>query len=225
MPQIKAIIFDLDNTLVDFMRVKKQSIDEAMSAMIGAGLDMDKKEALKILYRLYDKYGIEYNLIFQEFLKKTIGKIDYKILASAIVAYRRIKFGFLDTYPAAQRTLLHLKMKGYKLAILSDAPRLQAWTRLAALKLSDFFDVVVTFEDTKKHKPHKKPFLTVMKKLKAAPEECLMVGDWPERDMKGAKSVGMKTCFASYGFHQKRKTSVETDYMIKDIKDLVKILK
>lgn len=225
MPKIKAIIFDLDNTLVDFMRVKKQSIDEAMSAMIGAGLNIDKEKGLKMLYKIYDKHGIEYKEIFQEFLKKTIGKIDYKILASAIVAYRRIKLGFLDTYPATHRTLLKLKTEGYKLAILSDAPRIRAWMRLASLKLIDFFDIVVTFEDTKEHKPHKKPFLEVLKRLNLKPEECLMVGDWPERDIKGAKAVGMKTCFARYGYHQKKDIKINSDYVIDDIKELLEILK
>ena len=94
--------------------------------------------------------------------------------------------------------LLKLKTKGIKLAILSDAPRMRAWIRLASLKLTDFFDVVVTRDDTRRIKPHKKPFLYVLKKLRVEAGEALMVGDWPERDIKGAKAVGMKTCFARY---------------------------
>ena len=40
---IKSVIFDLDNTLIDFMRMKKISSDAAISAMIDAGLNDDKE--------------------------------------------------------------------------------------------------------------------------------------------------------------------------------------
>ena len=91
---IKAVIFDLDNTLIDFMRMKMVSCDAAINAMIGAGLNIERKKALKVLFGLYDKYGLEEKTIFQKFLKKVAGKVDYRILASGIVAYRRVrKFG------------------------------------------------------------------------------------------------------------------------------------
>ena len=83
---IKAVLFDLDNTLIDFMAFKRNCCFAALKAMISAGLKIDKKKATKILFELYDKYGIEYNKIFQKFLLKTKGKIDYKILAHGIIA-------------------------------------------------------------------------------------------------------------------------------------------
>ncbi len=49
---IKAVIFDLDNTLMDFMSTKKASCDAAIDAMIKAGLKTPKKRALKILFSL-----------------------------------------------------------------------------------------------------------------------------------------------------------------------------
>jgi len=39
---IKAVIFDLDNTLIDFMSMKKASCDAAINAMIGAWLDIER---------------------------------------------------------------------------------------------------------------------------------------------------------------------------------------
>jgi len=221
---IKAIIFDLDNTLVDFMRLKRASCEEAMEAMIDAGLEIKKDNALKLLFELYEKYGIEDKEIFQKFLMKTIGKIDWKILASGIVAYRKVKTGYLSPYPGVIPTLIKLKQHGITLAILSDAPRLRAWMRLASMDLSDFFDVVVTFDDTNKTKPHPAPFKKVLSKLKFAPEEVLMVGDWPERDMKGAKKAGMKTCFARYGAVKKYK-GVNADYEVSNVKQILDIVK
>ena len=222
---IKAIILDLDNTLMDFMKMKKASCESAMSAMIDAGLPVKHKEGMKILFKLYDKYGIEDKLIFNKFLKKTMKKIDWGILANGIVAYRKVKEGYLQTYPHVHPTLIELKKKGIKLAVLSDAPRMRAWIRLAALRLTDFFDIVLTHEDVgKKHKPHKLPFSKALKKLNLKPEQVLMVGDWPERDIKGAKNAGMKTCLAKYGQHLPRK-GIKADYEIDDFKELLKIVK
>jgi len=220
---IKAVIFDLDNTLIDFMKMKKISCSAAIDAMIGAGLNVSREKAFKVLFDLYDMYGMEEKKIFQKVLKKLTGEVDHRILANGIVAYRRVRAGLLEPYPNADYVLLKLKGRGIKLAILSDAPRLKAWVRLASMKISNYFDVVITFDDTNEHKPSKLPFEAALKKLKLKPEECLMVGDWPERDIKGANAVGMKTCFARYGNPKIKKT--DADYEISNIKVLLDIVK
>ncbi|MBI2136450.1 TIGR02253 family HAD-type hydrolase [Candidatus Woesearchaeota archaeon] len=221
---IKAVIFDLDNTLIDFMKMKRLSCEEAVSAMIDAGLNMKKEDALKKLFELYDKYGIEYKDIFQVFLQENTGKVDYKILSNGVIAYRRIKNGFLSPYPHVQNTLIELKKRNLKLAIVSDAPRLRAWLRLAAMRLTNFFDVVVTYDDTGQRKPHKLPFEAAISQLGLKPEEVLMVGDWPERDILGAKSLGMKTCFAKYGYSFGVAPKTEADYEISDVEELLRIV-
>ncbi len=224
---LKAVLFDLDNTLVDFMRLKRFAISSAVDAMIDAGLDMKKASAERKLYSLYKKHGIENQKIFQKFLKEAIGHVDYRILAYAVLAYRKVKDSFLVSYPKTKKTLIALKELGLKLAIVTDAPRQQAWQRLVAMQLDDFFDVVVAFEDTKKHKPAIEPFLMAMKKLNIAAESCIMLGDWPERDIKGAKKLGIKTAFASYGYMFSKHSihSVKADYSIKEISQLVRVCK
>ena len=51
---IKAVIFDLDNTLVDFMTMKENALEAAVTAMIDAGLKLDSGTAKKELYAIYD---------------------------------------------------------------------------------------------------------------------------------------------------------------------------
>ena len=217
---IKAIIFDLDNTLIDFVKFKRKCCEEAISAMIKEGLKIPKDKSMEILYSLYSKYGMEDQTIFQKFLKKTTRKIDYQKLAHAVNAYRKARV--LLPYPGVKKTLKRLKEKNLKLAIVSDAPKLKAWLRLTAMQLDDFFDVVVALEDTGKLKPSKAPFIIALNKLKVKPSECLMVGDRPERDMKGAKALGMKTCFAKYGHEGKAKG--KWDYEIDNIEKLLEII-
>jgi len=222
---IRAVLLDLDMTLIDFMEMKQRSCEAAVSAMIDAGLTLKKEKAMRMIFTLFDKHGYEYHHIFQTFLKKATGKVDYKILASGIVAYRRVRLGYIEPYPGVNSTLLAFKKNGIKLAIISDAPKLKAWMRLASMRLTDFFDVIITADDAGKRKPNKKPFIMAMAKLSVQPGECLMVGDWPERDIKGAKRMGIPTCFARYGYHQKKKIKKSgADYEINAFSELLEIV-
>jgi len=221
---IKAVLFDLDNTLIDFIHMKKACCRAAVSAMVKAGLKMSEKKALKVLFELYNEAGIEYRYIFQKFLRKVGKKIDYKILSAGIVAYRAAQLKYMKPYPAVKPTLKKLKRKGLKLAIVSDAPRLKAWIRLNELSIANYFDVVVAFGDVKERKPSKLPFRKALRELKMKPSEVLMVGDNPKRDLIGAKRLGMKTCFAKYGYAFIGRPIKVADYEIKRVDELVKLV-
>ncbi|MCR4334982.1 MAG: HAD-IA family hydrolase [archaeon] len=220
---MKAVLFDLDNTLIDFMRMKKISCEAAISAMIDAGLEMEKDKAYEKLFSLYGVYGIEHQEIFQKFLEEVKGKVDYKILSRGIAAYRKMQAGYLEPYPHTRSTLIALREKGLKLGIVSDAPRLKAWMRLAEMDLTDFFDFVVTLDDTGELKPSALPFNAALEQLKCKPEEILFVGDNPGRDIKGAQESGMKTALAKYGqlFPDE---GIKADFNLLDIADLVKLV-
>lgn len=223
MGKIKAVIFDLDNTLIDFLKFKRMCCSEAVDAMIDAGLKIPKQKSMEIINDLFTRHGMEDHRIFERFLKRTEGRVDYQKLAHAVNAYRRTRIGLLSPYPRAKWTLIKLKEKGLKLAIVSDAPKIKAWLRLTAMRLDDFFDVVVALEDTGRTKPSRLPFRAALRELKVAPSECLMVGDRPARDMKGARSLGMKTCFAKYGYEGKA-PKMKVDYAINSIEELVTLL-
>jgi putative hydrolase of the HAD superfamily len=219
---IKAVLFDLDNTLIDFMRMKRAATEAAVDAMLGAGVHLNKEQATRLIYELYDEYGIEHQQIFQEFLIRTQQKVDYKILAAGVVAYRKARTVLAEPYPGVMPTLLNLKQKGLKLAIVSDAPILQAWTRLTEMKIQDFFDAVVTFDDTGERKPSAGPFKKAIEKLGVKAEEVLHVGDWPERDIAGAKALGIRTAFAKYG--AVKPMTVKADHELNKIEDLLTIV-
>jgi putative hydrolase of the HAD superfamily len=220
---VRAIIFDLDNTLTDFMKMKRAAIDAAVDGMLDAGLTLPREEVAAQIYRVYDREGIEYQQVFDIFLKESMGRIDYKILSSAIVAYRRARESYLVLYPHVNITLLDLLKRGLRLAVVSDAPRLQAWMRLAHLQLQHLFETVVAFEDTGERKPSPKPFQRVIELLGITPQEAIMVGDWPERDVVGAAKVGIRTAFARYGDTFGTKDS-GADFDLNDIYELVGIV-
>jgi len=220
---VKAIIFDLDNTLVDFMRMKEVAVESAVEAMIDAGLPLPKDEAYTKVFEIYDRVGIEDQRVFDKFLEETLGKIDHKILAAGIVAYRKAKEAALVLYPHVKYTLMELLKRGLRLAVVSDAPKLQAWTRLAQVGLHHFFEVVIAYEDSGERKPSPRPFEITLKKLGVEAYESIMVGDWAERDITGAAKLGMITVFARYGDTFGTVNS-GADYEINDIIELLEIV-
>jgi putative hydrolase of the HAD superfamily len=220
---IRAIIFDLDNTLTDFMRMKEAAITAAIDGMIDAGFRLSAGELRARVASIYDEQGLEFQRVFDELLQREFGEVDPKILASGIVAYRRARESALVLYPHAQMTLLELAKRGIRLGVVSDAPRLQVWLRLCGLGLQHVFDAVVTFDDTGERKPAPAPFREVLRRLDVVPHEALMIGDWAERDVVGAKSLGMKTVFARYGDTFDTKVS-GADYDVDDVFELVGIV-
>jgi len=205
------------------MRMKKISCEAAISAMIDAGLKMDKNKAYEKLFSLYGVYGIEHQQIFQKFLEEVMGEIDYKILSRGVAAYRKMQAGYLEPYPHTRSTLISLREKGLQLGIVSDAPRLKAWMRLAEMGLTDFFDFVVTLDDTGELKPSALPFKAALEQLNCNPGEILFVGDNPGRDIKGAQESGMKTALAKYGqlFPDE---GIKADFNLLDISDLINLV-
>jgi putative hydrolase of the HAD superfamily len=220
---IKAVVFDLDNTLTDFMRMKENAVDAAAQAMVDAGLRFPPEEIKKRIYDVYDAQGIEFQNVFDQALTEMLGEIDFKIKAAGIVGYRRAKEASLVLYPHVKITLIELMKRSIRLAVVSDAPREEAWLRLCYLQLHHMFDFVSTFEDVGERKPSPAPFLAALEHFGVAPQEAVMVGDWPERDISGAAQLGMTTVFARYG---NTFGTVESgaQYDITDIYELVDIV-
>jgi putative hydrolase of the HAD superfamily len=219
---IRAVIFDLDNTLVDFMAMKRQAIDAAIHAMRDAGWRLPAEEIRSRIDRIYAERGIEFQNVFDQLLYDEFSKIDYKILSAGIIAYRRAREAALVPYPHVYLTLIELAKMDLKLAVVSDAPAREAWLRLTYL--NHLFDVVVTFDESGKRKPDPVPFQKALDRLGVQPNEALMVGDWAERDVVGAAQVGMKTAFARYGDTFGTLVS-NADFELDDIADLIDIVK
>jgi putative hydrolase of the HAD superfamily len=221
---IRAVIFDLDNTLVDFMAMKRQAVDAAIGAMMDAGLQLTFDQVKEHIDSIYAELGIEYQKVFDKLLEDVLGRVDPRIISAGIIAYRRAREAALKPYPHVTATLMQLNRMGLRLGILSDAPTREAWLRLCFINYHHFFDEVVTFDDTQKRKPDPAPFQLILSKLGVQPHEAIMVGDWAERDMVGARNVGMRTAFAQYGDSFGNQVTDGVDYILTDVKELLDIV-
>ncbi|MCP4574479.1 MAG: HAD-IA family hydrolase [bacterium] len=227
---IDAVIFDLDNTLTDFMRAKEESIRAAALAMVDAGLPMNAEEAGERIFAVYKERGIEHQRVFNFFLQETMGRVDDRILAAAVVSYRRARDGALVLYPHAKLVLNRLLKQGYKLAVVSDAPRFEAWVRLVYLGLQHTFDLVLTYDDTGHRKPDPEPFRMALERLETQPGRAVIIGDWKERDIAGGRAAGLHTVYARYGDQYSKYSDkstgpeAEPDYVVDDLLQLLQVL-
>lgn len=231
---LKAVIFDIDNTLIDFMKFKEFAVEEAIYAMMAAGLNKTRDEIWKVVDTVYKEKGIEYQHVFDDSLMELEGRIDYKKLAAAVSAYRKIKAGYMEPYANVIPTLIQLIKRGYKLGVISDAPKFQMWMRLCEMKLEHFFDFIISSEEVGELKPSPLPFRHALDILKMQPEEVMMIGDNYDRDVYGAKKMGMTAVLAGYGRMEHRitgaeprapkHTEIKPDYEIDDIREILDIL-
>ena len=76
---IQAIIFDLDNTLLDFIKMKQFAVKAAITAMNEAGLNVDEEKAYQDIIDLYVDKGWENQQVFDDYLNQTVGEVSNKI--------------------------------------------------------------------------------------------------------------------------------------------------
>ncbi|MHB8633767.1 MAG: HAD family hydrolase [Thermoplasmatota archaeon] len=229
-PPFKAVLFDLDNTLVDFLGMKRVASDAAARGMVTAGahFPFSASEAGDILFGEYLE-DIEGNDVFERFVRRhhqvQIGlsqnAVD-RITAAAVNGYLRAKLLHTAPYQGVRQALVDLVRLGLRLGVVSDAPRFKAYQRLEAAGLLEFFDVVVTLSDHGERKPAERPFRAALEMLGLAPHEVLFVGDWPEKDMQGARAVGMATAWARYG-RPGHGDPVVADHILDSVEGLIRI--
>ena len=202
---MRAALFDLDNTLIDYMRYREATAMAASRAMAKHGLPFEGTMIYERIFEIYDAYGMEYEKTYSEVVRgfdiRDLNRAE-RIQQAAIVAHQGVMANVLQTYPEVKPGLRELRNMGLMLGLVSDGPRNKAWKRIVIAGLEDEFEVVVTHTDTGTFKPSPEPFLLALEKLGLEPSECLYTGDDPERDVKGARGVGMVTCLARYGYNQ-----------------------
>ncbi len=224
---IKAVLFDLDNTLLDFMRMKRIAVETAVDRMIDGGFDVDKQKLITEIFNIYETTHIESQNVLEKVITKYAGKLDRRILALGIIGYQRGRDMATYLYPRVEYTIKELIRMGLRIGTVSDAPAEQCYNRLARLHLIPWLDVIITFDDTKEYKPSPKPFKLALEILNVKPKETLYIGDWPERDIVGAKAVGMYTVWAKWGDRLPKNKNVvpKADFECTNIDEIIGVIK
>jgi len=189
---IKSVVFDLDDTLYNSTALSESARRAALKAMINEGLDIDLKKGYVDLMRIVKRYGSNYSEHFNRFLEEKLGHVDYKFLASGVIAYHNTKFAYIRPFDDTIPTLIELVKRKKKLGIITNGVSVKQWEKILRLGLEHFFEFVIISSEAKYEKPSPKVYEIALERLDLPPEEVLMVDNKIE-DLKGAKDVGMKT--------------------------------
>ena len=225
MAKIKALFFDIDDTLYDSSKLAKMARKNSINAMIDAGLpEKDELKVFEILKKIIKKFGSNYPHHYDELIKEMGGSWDPKIIAAGVVAYEHTKVGYLKPFPKVVPILLEIK-KNYKLGVISNGLAIKQWEKLVGLGVHHLFNTVVTSEEEGFEKPDQQIFTHAVKKMGLKPEECIMVGDRLDNDILGAKKSGMLTILIKNDNEGKMSTDDEKpDFIINEFSELIEIL-
>ncbi|WP_410509197.1 HAD family hydrolase [Methanosarcina hadiensis] len=227
MPQnhqkfLKAILFDMDNTLFDFIAVKLIACREILSYLEGGDRKLERDPAELFSYFLRGTYGFEDYENIKDYMqgRKLFTAKGYR---DCCEIYDREKLQNLELYPGVKDTLKKLKKLGFRLAIITDADRYHARARLDRVGLLDSFELLVAADMTGTKKPDPAHFLYALDAFGLKPEESLVVGDSIKRDIVPARRLGLKTAYASYGdWRPFEETGQCFDFQLNAFQDLMK---
>lgn len=210
---IKAIIFDFDDTLVDEMYWAKDKWKKTISFVeekIGI------KNFGKHFWKVFKEKGPKYKYHVNDTLKQLN---QSQTLVKPIVDYFLSQVGDEHLYNGVIDCLNFLKDK-FKLGLITNGKKESHDSRIKNAKIYNFFDTIIyTYGEPK---PALKPFIECIDKLNVSKEETIFIGNDPEADILGAKRMGMITVF----FNPRNITkSKDADVHIKSYNELINFLK
>lgn len=131
----------------------------------------------------------------------------------------------LHTQPHAPAVLECLSQH-YRIGVVTDtetSPEASVRAALRDLGLASFISAVVTSTDMGVRKPHRQMFLEALRQLDAKPSEAIMVGNDPERDIKGARRLGITTVLYRPSKYYQIGAESGADYVIDSLEEVVEI--
>jgi putative hydrolase of the HAD superfamily len=210
MPRIKAIGFDLFNTL---LTIEPSALEEAVERLIlsltMSGIPVEKESfkdayresALRFIYETrldgketHNRFWISAALLSQGY---EVGSDDSRI-ATAVNAYFSAFMGRCRLIPDTMKMLKALK-GAYRLGLLSNFTHPPALREIInSLGLTAHLDVVLISGELGYRKPHPLVFQRLLHELGVKRDEILYVGDDPEPDITGARQAGIRPVWFTY---------------------------
>ena len=136
LKNIKAVVFDLDNTLYPYSSYYRLFFLEA-SKLLSEKYTLSKSELFQKGETLCKEKGSAYPKLFNDWLKNFNLEGDLPLILDT---FQNLKPEILEPYSNTKDVLENLKNTGYKLAILSDGPKKRQLRKLVSLVISKYFD-------------------------------------------------------------------------------------
>jgi HAD superfamily hydrolase (TIGR01509 family) len=176
----RAVLFDLDGTLVDTERENVESVVLAARRW-GVELNNDVRQFIvghswnEIHARIQREYGLD---------------VEMGVLIAAAVEEKRALFATTGYQPLpGTLALVHRLHRQVGLAVVSGSSRVEVHETIAGIGLTECFQYLLGAEDYRQGKPHPEPYQTAMRLLAVAAPSCIVIED-AEPGILAGKAAG-----------------------------------
>ena len=228
MEMIKAVFFDLDDTLRDRYGVLEECLRPVLEVALrchpGLSAVALRESFGELEGRVLTPSGKVYTLqaLFSDVLAHS--QVDDPELAGEMAqVYEERRAATLRCFPGVRPLLKELKGR-YLLGIITNGLDSVQRGKLAKLGLEDYFRFVITAQAAGCEKPAAEIFLRALEEAGCQPAEALYVGDLLEVDVAGAKGVGMAAAWLNRRGEAILPGAVQPDYELRTLDELLAIL-
>jgi putative hydrolase of the HAD superfamily len=240
---IQAILFDLDDTLLDwsgqtgnyldFTRPHLNNIYDYLSQEDHSLPDRDifYESYLNVLIDEWSKAkatwsGVNFGSALQTFFEALELDCDQIDIHKVMEVYAMEPIPGVALYGDTIAVLETLHHRRYKLGLITNS-MLPMWMRdveLRAYEIIDYFDVRLSSGDVGYMKPHPLIYHKALEMLHVQPEQALFVGDRPANDIAGANAVGLVSVLMAPSHIERELNEVKPDHIISSLSDIFPIL-
>ncbi|MBI4833257.1 MAG: HAD-IA family hydrolase [Planctomycetes bacterium] len=230
---LKAVFFDIDDTLHSTSEFAVRARKNSVSAMIKAGLHVPHASLVKELDEVIREFSSNYEHHFNKLLLR-VPKRCYEgvnpaiIVAAGVVAYHETKFRALNPFPDVIPMLRRLAKTDLIRGIISDGLEIKQSEKLIRLGILPYLTPAAIFlsDQIGISKPNPKLYQRVCAELDISPEEAVYVGNHPLLDIDPPNKIGMITVLVrKVDKYALIKGKTKPRYSIKNFNELISILR
>lgn len=206
---MKAIIFDVDGTMIDTEEAVLTALQETLAEEAGMDKSMDE---------LHQIFGIPGKQALEKF-----GVEDVEKVRKVWVKKQQEHYDQVHVFEGIEDTLEKLKTLGIATGVVTSKTDEGVLDGFTPFGLDHYFSAIVTASQTTKHKPHPEPLLACMEKMDLQPKDTIYVGD-SIFDYQCAQEAGTAFGVALWGA-KSREDFEGADYFFEKPQDILQLVK
>ncbi|SHN30453.1 HAD family hydrolase [Gracilibacillus kekensis] len=192
---IKAVLFDLDGTLLDRDQSVKQFISHQYDRLRKSLNHIPKEIYMQRFITLDDNGYVWKDKVYEQLIKEFgIGELTKEQLLEDYIQY--FKYHCIP-FPQLIPMLENLKKQQFKLGLITNGKEQFQMNNIQALRITSYFDKILISESEGIKKPDPIIFQRTLDRLEVSPEQSVFIGDHLENDVFAAKRVGMNVLWKS----------------------------
>jgi phosphoglycolate phosphatase len=215
LSRVRALIFDLDGTLID----SKRDLIRSVNAMLE---EMGRKGLAEETISGYIGHGAP-RLVARALGDSAKEDEIKRALPFFLGYYEEHKMDTTCAYPGVVEALGELRRKNLPMAVLTNKPVRISVRILGALGLSSYFRAIYGGNSFETKKPDPLGANTILSEFRAAPQHAMLIGD-SEVDVQTARNAGTIAAAVNYGFGVHDRTTYPADIYLDTITDLVRLV-